>query len=371
MIYLVSFIISGLFAYFASRVNNRLKFVALSFFSIAILVVLAGLRDYNIGIDVMGYLTKEPYWAGAISSDSIFEYLKTHFKLGFGEPLFAVLLGLIAQFIGKYRVFLFVAHAIILTCIYIGTFRLKKYINPTFVLLVYYLLYYNHTLNIIRQHIAMAILFVAFADLLNGKYIKYCIFVFIAMLFHSTAIISLGLLAVHLILNFQHKKLEKFSPIHRKYSIVLGLTWIVFLFAPLVKILVSLGILNKRYLFFLKNTTEPAIIVSGMVFLGLIAAYYFREQMKQKCEQYDFFVMCSICYLILLQLAFTVAHGKRVALYFALSDILTLGLIESSQTNKKTRRLVRIVILGICFIYWFYIYVWSNAGKTFPYILGL
>ncbi len=371
MIYLFCFIISAGFAFFASRAENRKKFYILSFLSIAVMVVLAGFRDYTVGIDTYNYMTKPRYWDGAVSADSLWEYFKYYFPLGYGEPLFAVLVGVIAQFTGNFAVFLMVSHTIILTCTYVGIFRFRKHINPAFVLLAYYLLYYNHTLNLIRQHIAMAIIFAVLADILEKKYIRFCIFVFIAMLFHTTAIIAVGILAIYFIVNITHKKLINIGTTQRFYFTVLALTWLVFLFAPIINILVDMGLLNERYLFFINNNTDPALIASGVVIIELTAVFLFRKEIKDKCKDANFFILTSICYLILMQLSLTVAHGKRIALHFALADLITLGLIESSQKDPRRQKLVRIGIIGVCFVYWAYIYILKNAGETFPYILGV
>ncbi|MBQ1988336.1 MAG: hypothetical protein II234_00335, partial [Clostridia bacterium] len=76
MIYLLCFGASVLFAFFAKKSKNRALFLAFSLISILFPTVLAGCRDYNIGIDVKNYITLERYWQGASVSDSLWSYLK-------------------------------------------------------------------------------------------------------------------------------------------------------------------------------------------------------------------------------------------------------------------------------------------------------
>ena len=107
MIYILCFALSAGFAFFANRSKNRFIFLFLSFLSISVMVALAGLRDYTVGIDTYNYLKKQMYWGGAVSADSLWGYFKYYFPLGYGEPLFAVLLGAIAQLTGNFTIFLF------------------------------------------------------------------------------------------------------------------------------------------------------------------------------------------------------------------------------------------------------------------------
>ncbi len=368
MIYLVCFAASAGFAYFANKTNNRKKFYIFSVCSILVMVLLAGLRDYSIGIDTLNYYNKAAYWKGAVESTSLIDYLNKYFSFGYSEPLFAILLGVIAKLTGNFTVFLIICHAIILSCVYIGIVRLKEYINPVFVLILYYLLYFNHSLNMIRQHMAMAIVFVALVDVLNRKQVRYLIFIFLAVLFHNTAVIAFGLLVIYWIINYNKGKLENIGIKHRFLFTVVSLSAVVFLFAPIINFLVDIGALNEKYLYFLNNRTEPALIASGVVVIGLLAVFLFRKEITEKYKDANFFALTSICYLILMQLSLTVAYGRRIALHFALADLITLGIVENSQKNKKTQWLVRVGIIGVCFVYWLYIYILKNAGKTHPYV---
>lgn len=368
MMYLLCFAVSVAFAYLAYKTNDRKRFWIYSVVSIAVVVLLAGLRAYSVGIDVMSYYEKARYWKGAINAKSLFAYMKYYIGLKYGEPLFALLVGTIAKITGEYRVFLFSTQAIIVTGVYIGVFRQRKYINPAFVLLLFYLLFFNHSLNIIRQYIAMAIVFAAFADIQEKKYLRYCIAVVVAMGFHTTAVIALGPLVLHFLMYYEHSKLEKFTPAKRSITIagILGLA--VIFFAPLVRLAMKTGVLNDRYEFFLKDdAVSPAVIVSVIALMGLTALFLFRKQVREQCEHANFFAMCSIAYVILLQLTWTVAFGKRIAFYFAFPDLLTVGLIESSIKTPRMKNFMRIGILCVALAYWLYVYVYRNASETIPY----
>lgn len=368
MIYLACFAVSVFFAYLAKKSNKKINIIIFSVLSIAVTALLAGLRDYSIGIDTEHYFARNLYWDGAIKSATLSEYIYEYILSGYGEPLFALITGIISQITGSFEVFLTFVHVVIIGGVYIGAFRLKKYINPEFVLIIFYLFFYNHSLNILRQYMAMAIIFAFFADLLKKKYLRFLIVIIVAMQIHTTAMVAFGLLILHILL-FVPKKLGTLK--QREIGIAALLAVAVLGFAPLIQIAIKIGVLNQRYKFIFEGKKEPAIIIAGIVVLGIAAAVFFRKEIRVKTEHYDYILMCSICYLILLMLTFNVYASKRIALYFGLPDMITLGLVESAQTDKKKKWLVRIGIVGVAFVYWFYVYVFRNASETIPYMFNL
>ena len=79
LIYLFAFSLSFIFAHLArksGRSRGNIAFWVFSGLSIFCLVLIAGLRDYSIGIDVKNYLEFPIYWKGACASSSLLEYLK-------------------------------------------------------------------------------------------------------------------------------------------------------------------------------------------------------------------------------------------------------------------------------------------------------
>ena len=164
MVYLVCFGISVFFANLAKKTENRKRFIFWSILSILVTVLLAGLRDISIGIDTSNYYDNS--WKTAVGSSSFWRFMVLyHRAYRAKEYLFAILIGLIAKTTRNYHVFLFAVHLIIVGGFYIGAFRFRKHADPVFSLLLFYLLYYNHSLNVFRQYMAMSILFAAAADL--------------------------------------------------------------------------------------------------------------------------------------------------------------------------------------------------------------
>lgn len=371
MIYLASYALSVLFAHFAARTKRRSNFIVFSIISIAITVALAGLRDYSIGIDTQNYLTMERFWAGAIRAESLSAYLGYYLAQGYKEPLFALIIGVIAQTAGEFRVFLFVAHAVIITGVYIGAFRMKEYINPAHVLLLFYLLYYNNSLNIMRQYIAMAIIFTVFADLEKRKYFRYIFVVLISMLIHTTAVLALVPLCIHLFL-YRRQRLKE-APLMRKIIIFMAIVVFAVFFIPLVRWVMDIGILPSKYNFFFKNIEYKRMAITRAVLLALeiIGLFLCYKSMKRYHPHADFYVLCTVFFLALQQVATFILYGNRVSGYFSFINIITLCLLGSSQKKAMDRKMWFSIIAAFCLYYWRYQYVQSLSSETFPYILGV
>lgn len=386
MIYLLCFGASVALAHFAGKAKSRKMFILLSLLSIVVPVALAGVRDYSIGIDTNGYLNLKRYWHGATSYDTLWEYLKFYVSIGYGEFLFAFILGSIAQTTGNFTVFLITMHAVIITGVYIGAFRQKEHADPAFILLLFYLLFYNHSLNVTRQYMAMAIVFAAFADIEKKKYTRYVIVVLISIFIHNSAVLGFVPLILYIIMYADFSKIIRgFTPSVKARGIFIatGLAVLVVFFSPLCRLLIKAGLLLEKYLFFLDNPEkiQPSTMISMFLLVELVAVFVFRKQIKEKSQLFDYLLICSVSYLILHQLSRSIVYGKRVAAYLSLINLTTIAMIPASLENGETvycigkfsvkvrymKAIAYTAVTAVALFYWWYSYVLRNASETYPY----
>ncbi|MDD6279298.1 MAG: EpsG family protein [Oscillospiraceae bacterium] len=395
LIYLLAFSLSFIFAHLASksgRSRGNIAFWVFSGLSIFCLVLIAGLRDYSIGIDVKNYLEFPIYWKGACASSSLLEYLKYYLADGNTEILFALLMGIIAKTTGAYRVFLFLTHLIIITCIYIGAYRQKKYIHFEFVILFFCLLFFSHSMNIMRQYIAMSIVFAFFADLEERKFVRYSVSVLVATLFHTSALL-LFLPMFYYIILYGWKEpsgtsvermiikadksgiLRKLTMKDTSFKKKLVLCVCVFIgemfLTTVFSFFISKGFLNDKYTYYLESDeVSTPIIVSGLLIIELIGVAVVWKDMRRKYPHASFWVICTFTDLAFQQLSSQMAFGKRIAGSFSLLNMLTLALMISSPKKQDKRLLVGLFVIVFCLMYWGYIYIFRNASQTYPYKFG-
>ena len=124
----------------------------------------------------------------------IWRYKYVHdFEIGF-----TILVYVIEKITESWSIVLFFIHVFIVTPVYIGLRRVHKTYPIYFGMLVFYLMFYNASLNMMRQWMAMAFLFMGFSYLFFENKKKYCAIVVIACLFHISAVIGFVIMLIYM-----------------------------------------------------------------------------------------------------------------------------------------------------------------------------
>ena len=164
---------------------------------VIILALIAGLRGSSVGIDTLTYKMLFELNDGRV----LYAY-------GVSEPVFIYLSSAIMTISGHtWTVFLFwaiVTNGLIIFRLY----ELRDRLSFVMSLAVYMLIYYFLTFNIMRQMVAVGIIFFA-ARWLEGKQqlYKFLVAALIAFLIHNSALISLVYIPISIIC--RHRQLSK------------------------------------------------------------------------------------------------------------------------------------------------------------------
>ena len=145
---------------------------------IILLVCIIGLR-YNVGIDYANYETiyNDAYSDGALFIEPIWNWLNNFFR-SFGF---------------RARIFFFWTSLVIVVGFYKGIMKMSiSFYSSLFLFLVCG--FYFESGNLIRQYVAMALLFAGFYDFLVSKWWRYMIWVSAAALFHTSVLFIIPLL---------------------------------------------------------------------------------------------------------------------------------------------------------------------------------
>lgn len=371
MIYLACFALSAFFAYLAKKSKKRTLFILFSIISIALPVLLAGFRDFSIGIDVKNYFHKDRYWHGAISSPSLGAYLESFFALGEIEFVFALFIGIIAQLTGSFRVFLFLAHLVIMVGMYIGAFRMKHRARPELILLLFYLLYFNNSLNAIRQYMALALVFAVFADLEQRKFLRYLTVATIAFFLHAAAILSIAPLLIFLLL-YPRKGINTVTTSRLVFLCGLILLGTV-CFIPTFRLMLDLGVLSvERYSFYLRGGfTRMSFTRMGLLALEAAGLALCCKQLRKTVPHFDFYLVHTFLFLCMQALSMFIQYGQRFVICFAMTNIITILLLPQACTKKKLRLPFYGIIFLLVLYFWYYLYVVHLSSQTYPYFLGV
>lgn len=375
MIYLFCYAASALLAYCAKKyIKNRPLFIALSLVSIFIPALLAGLRGMAVGVDTKNYYNL--YWEQAQSSSSIMggiKYSMEYFHRTVPEILFFFLVGIVSKLTGSYNLLLFLCHFIIVGCIYIGAFRFRDHAEPELTLLFFYFIHFGQSLNIMRQVMAMAVIFAFAADIEKNRTFRYLIGVAVAILIHNTAILGITPLIIY-------KILYKNSKIKRKYSTVKKYILCILIFVgtaylvPIIRLFVSLGLMTQKYLWYI-NTTDENYTFNRFLFLFLIiemaGLIVFRKELRRRNRESDFYFICFFAYALLNFVGSEIHYGDRLAEYFSLFNIVTICSIHMCQGLASNRRLMKFALISMGLVYWVFVYYKHDASETMPYFMQI
>lgn len=381
MIYMVCFLTSCIFFMMSEKSKNKLAKNFLALIAILLPCLLAGLRSDIIGTDVKVYV--EPIYDAAQKSQSLNSYMDQSwfyiwrnkyvrdFEIGF-----TILVFIIVKLTNSLGVVLFSIHFLIVAPIYVGLKKLHKSYSICFGMLVFYLMFYNTSLNMMRQWIAMSILFMAFAYLIDGHKIKYCIFVMIACLFHISAIMGFVIMFVYMA---STKKSEVKKNVHLKSS---ESTFPIKVFIFGIILLLSLNVvatfLNyiglSKYVGYIQGDNKLYILPKQILLrLPIIVLFVFRwKSIAKEDALAPFYASMIVLDLLASQLMSINEYAFRISSFFSEYNIVSYSALVHIKGRKHGIKhyIFLVYVLSYIVCYWVYYYVITGAHATFPYVFA-
>lgn len=371
LIYVFTFLFSAFLLYCSDYIEN--KYLKKCTICLALLVpaLLAGVRSSSIGTDVETYAIS--YFNEAHASSSFAEFFTIHNSSLLSEPLYYLSTYALARVFDDYHWALFMYQLITVCFGYFGMKRCKKIFNTPIYLgmLIYYLMLYNYSLNIIRQCIAVSIVFYAITLLFEKKYKRYFVFTLIAIGFHTSAIIALVFLPMYLLLH-QEEKITLRKQMTRGAIFLIILAIVISLGSTIIQQLVDMGILRAWYTEYLstgKYATDVSYIsiisfIPQLLYLIVLLLHYKITFVKG--QESMFFLMNAIVVLLMPFLYLVSRFSSRLGYYFWLP--LTVSLVNVTLCyEKKSRLFVRILLLLFIGAIWYREIVVLGYNETVPY----
>lgn len=366
MIYPVVFFVASFFAYEASKTKKKEWIYIYSAISILLPAILGGLRSTTLGTDVQVYLISHFNFAHSISS--LKGYLTTYNTMTGREPLYRVLVYCVAQFTDNINVLMFVFQLLTILFVYIGAYKHRDQVSLSLVMLLYFFLFYNDSYNLIRQYLAMAIVFANIDKLEKKKYKNFLIWIVIATLVHTTAFIGIGLIVIHYFIA-NGKVRDKLI---KKVALMAGVIVGGLFFGNILTLAVKLGLLSERYLFYIENEGVSGNNLASILYLiEIVVCLIYSGVIRRKLKDADFYMMNLFVLFSLLQLSRVIYYGNRISMIFMFPNLLLLGFLPRVAKNGKSKLLASSIICMAGFVYWGYIFVYGNASQTYPYVLGV
>ena len=361
MEYMVCFITSSFTLNVAAKRINKISGKIIFVLSILIPVLLATFRSIDVGIDVLVYI--RPYAEWALNSNSFMSYIILALTSGL-ELGYAIINYIGAVFFGGLSGVFFLSAVLSIVPVYMRIISYKNEIPVWEAAFIFLLIFYNLSLNLTRQAIAMSILFFALKYVEEKKYKYFFVFLVIAFLFHNSALLG----AIYPII----AELSQGKDWKIKQFVILAalIAFVVFynhIFAVAIKIVLPSNADKYIKTFLLDGTGYLSfwVIVINIFIVGCVL---FSANYLKKINCYKPYLLIAMFNLIIYMLTMYNGNCFRYALYFMIITPRIVPLVRY-KFNKKSRFIIDIMMVMIFVFYWINFNLLSDSYGTIPYSL--
>ena len=343
MLYISCILSVSLLSYFADRKENRF----LLFLSALILSLFCGLRGEGTGVDTVNYLKMLSYIDDAgfsVGSDIGFSVVAYFMMMYFGSPYYLLIaFAFITNFLIVYRLWDF-----------------REISSFSVMIFIYMAMYYAYTFNIVRQFLAIAIIFWGTRYLERNEYIKYILLNIIASIIHTTALLGFWFLLM-------------FSRDDRT-------TLKQFFYVSLVALLVLIGVCVfseniTKYEGYLTQTNDSVYGVTILKIICLLLVVFSNNVFKNKHFSFSkwgrrisipkYIPITYAAGLLLSALGMKYAFVNRIGFYFLIFELPFWGQVVRAKLNAGIYRFIIFFLVGYLLIS---MYIsGENADSLFNY----
>ena len=361
-IYIVVFVASLLFSFFATRTNNKRRIIILSLISILIPSILGGLRSVSIGTDVALYVA--PDMKAAYNASHFTDFVSRIY--GSREPGYLAVVYGISRLTDNVQWVLFAMQFITIGGIYYGAYKHKKKISVPLVLGIFFLLFYNQSYNLVRQYMGLGIVFASLYRLENKEYKRFIICIVIATCFHYTSLIALLLLFVKWLLE---NKLSS-GLISRDYLVGGAVVFAVVFLEQIVNVFVVVGLLSPAYLRYFRTDTGTGIGLTEILFYVVVLLMFLltSKNLRNRVDNFRLFRINLLAVVSILILGVKLYYGSRLCLCFQIINMLLIASMPTAFRKGASRRIFTVSLVGLMSSYWIYIYCIAKTSATVPYV---
>lgn len=374
-LYLFTFIISLIFLKkgFSEKGGKRTLFLMMG---VLFPSVLAGLRDPGIGTDTLVYAND--VWHDIVKTKDYGEMLKKASNDYYSAADKGYLsLNYLASYFGTdIHILYFFTSLTIVFLVLLVAWDNRHRASSVFVFFLFFFVFYNSSLNIIRQSIAMSLCGFAYRYVERRDWLKVLLWQIIIVLFHSTGIVFSLSILIYYVYHMKNRK--------AKYSLLsFGLLLLLALFTRFNKVLtfvVASGVIPVHYEMYMSEE-EGGLQTSLMIMYIVVELVFLISIFIVKSKDYRrelAYYLTFHTFAILLSALTVVSYwAYRIALYSLFISILiflprTLFFLKGASRQKY--RMAWFVVVLICIFTWWYTIVYRGDTETCPYtsaILGI
>lgn len=312
-------------------------------------IVTAGIR-YNVGVDFNSYV--DIYYTTINSS--ILENIKTG-ELGY------VFLNRASENIFNSPQGVFLFSSIITICfLYAAIHDHDNKISFSLALFLYYTKFFPFSLNVMRQSIAMSIIFYSYKYIVNRNFKRFLKFVIIAALFHTSAIIVIPFYFIN------GKKIKR--SLFIKIISVFCCSLVVFNIDIILEKMGKFNVISKYSIYsemVNKSNISISSLLSQIIIIFLVIIFF--ERLIKKDERIELYFWLYIFGFIFNLAEIKVQYAGRIGMYFNILSIILIPYILSIIKNKVIRNLFKCVIISYGFTLFIFGNYINNVQSIIPF----
>lgn len=379
MIYIIIFLLTTFSTYIAQRtVSQKAAFYFFSVWAVLLPALLAGFRDSGVGTDTLIYV--DHVWAKILSVSDWDDFVNAYNNKDFKdiEFLYLLLNWMVSQVSTDVHSIYFASNLVVMLFIYRAAYDNRKKCDMWLVMLLFLLLYYNASLNLVRQSIALSMSVYAYKYIEQEKWIKVVVWGYFILLAHNTGVFFVFLLLIYLIFRMRNRLVKRYLSVCFAIMVPLSLCMLDYV----LLLSVSWGILPMKFLSYLGelNTTtfiKSVFIIYVLFLLYVLGAMRYLKNKKRRdgeLEMYAYFKFVGIL-LFLGSLASHWAFRLSYYINYPFDCLFLPRVVKLVQRRCYSMYKISLVaILLLAFVLWYWTIVINNGNETIPYkskILGI
>lgn len=346
------------FSWLATRVKNKGVMILCSLIAILIPSILGGLRQIGVGRDMLGYGIYTP--REVMMSRSFLDFMSDKKELGYNLLCYVTM-----KTLGNVHWCFFFYQLITVACYYVGAYKHRKFAPLPMTMFIFFAFSYNESYNMMRQSMALSIIFMGLDNLEQKKYRNFLWYIIAAFMFHSSSIaVVLLVLITHMLVT------------HKSYfrdMILYGLLGMLLIIKPVALALISAtNIVPVRYLAYVESGGD-SVMVAG--YAGFQVLFYCIEYIVmivyakggKKLWGYYNYEYLRYNLLLVIMFYYVIRLFPRLTAYNDWINYLLLSSLACFVKDKKTRFCIFLGLIVALSRRWVEFTIIREANECWPY----
>lgn len=308
-----------------------------------LLILVAGLR-WRVGTDYGGYMANYEGYA-----KNIWKAL-----IGYKEPGICVVANIGKLIYDDYATYIFLCSVFTIGAFVMQIYKYSK-MYPVCIMLFLFIGTWHGSFNGVRQYLAAAVLILGHRFIIDKKFVKYALIVFIASLFHTSALVMiLPYFLLNRKISFKNMLIIVIGTIIIRYSYD-------FVF-DLVGLYKGHEVSMSSY-----TTNSVNILRIGVAYAPLLVFLVFGDK-KDLSKEETFYINGIILNAFAMFATMNSTYLARAGIYTEIFPVIGYGYLLGRIKDNRLRNIIVAVVLILFAAYWWYSISISPDLKTFKWI---